>query len=153
MTTAISQISVELDEDELLEWMREFAKTLRSGDVVGLYGAMGAGKTTFTRCLLQTLRYDFSNGFSSPTFAILNSYDTSIGTLNHFDLYRLNDVEELYQMDLIDTISAPDSISVIEWADKFPDIECCLTLKVLIHNVPNQPERRQITVCTVKPRF
>lgn len=153
MTKAISQISIELDEDELQEWMNGFVKTLKIGDVLGLCGDMGAGKTTFTRCLLQALDYDFSNGFSSPTFAIINSYDTSIGTMKHFDLYRLNDVEEFYQMDLMETMTAKDSISVIEWADKFTDIECCLTLKVLIQNVPERPEHRQITLYAVKSRL
>lgn len=128
-------------EIETLNFASKFAKTLVEGDIVLLDGDLGAGKTVFTKGVVSAL----SNGKSiavSPTFVIVNVYDT-VPVINHFDLYRINDVSEL------DAIGAEeyfygDGISIVEWPERaegmFPDT----AIKVFIEKI--DAEKRKIRI-------
>lgn len=128
-------------ESETLNFASKFAKTLVEGDIVLLDGDLGAGKTVFTKGVVSAL----SNGKSiavSPTFVIVNVYDT-VPVINHFDLYRINDVSEL------DAIGAEeyfygDGISIVEWPERaegmFPDT----AIKVFIEKI--DAEKRKIRI-------
>ena len=91
----------------------EFAKKLKSGDVVCLTGDLGAGKTTFTKGLAKTFNIPYEP--VSPTFNIVNVYEGE-QTLYHFDLYRLQDTDDLYSIDF-DSYLFGDGILVIEWPE------------------------------------
>ena len=96
----------------------EFAKSLESGDVICISGDLGVGKTAFVQGLargLGVLEY-----VSSPTFTIVNTYDGDI-TLNHFDVYRISDSEEMYEIGFEEYIFG-DGVSVIEWPELIADI-------------------------------
>lgn len=91
----------------------KFAKQLNKGDVVALFGGLGAGKTAFVRGLARGLGID--EYINSPTFVILNEYQGRL-PLYHFDMYRILDGEALYDIGYYDYIDA-DGICAIEWSE------------------------------------
>ena len=86
---------------------------LRAGDVVLLEGEMGAGKSVLTRAAARGM--GVQGPVPSPTFTILNIHDGSSMKLYHFDLYRLEGEDALYEMGLDEFIPARDGASLIEW--------------------------------------
>ena len=94
---------------------REVAATLSAGDVVLLYGDLGAGKTAFVRGLAEGLGVAPAE-VSSPTFTLVQEYRGGRVTLVHVDLYRLNDPREIDDLGL-EEIGA-DAVLTIEWAEK-----------------------------------
>ena len=104
-------------EDETAAIGRELAATLSAGDVLLLYGDLGAGKTALVRGLAEGLGVDRSE-VSSPTFTLIQEYRGGRLTLFHVDLYRIDDPREFDELGL-DEI-AEDGVLAIEWADKYP---------------------------------
>jgi len=107
------------------------AKDLKN--IILLHGTMGAGKTTFIKALARQL--GVKEMTSSPTFSLVNEYETGDGqTLYHFDLYRLNSEEEAYDMG-IDEYFYSGSLCLIEWPEKTPNLipldHTTITLKTL----------------------
>ena len=102
------------------EATREFARKLASflivGDVVLLQGDLGAGKTEFVKGLAEGLKV--TERVTSPTFTLMNLYQGTM-PVYHFDLYRLDDSEELINIGFEEFIGG-DGVAVIEWPDLFP---------------------------------
>lgn len=103
-------------EEETSRCGEDLARQLVPGDVVALYGDLGAGKTAFTRGLARGL--GLTARVSSPTFTIVNEY---LGTipLFHFDMYRLADAEELFEIGWEDYLSR-GGICCVEWSENVP---------------------------------
>ena len=91
------------------------AQRVREGTVICLEGGLGAGKTLFVQSMARTL--GVQGEVTSPTFNIFNIYCGSKGKLYHFDLYRISDPDELFEIGFEDFISDGEAISVIEWPD------------------------------------
>src|SRR5438874_5824824 len=102
-------------ESETAAIGRALAASLAAGDVVLLYGDLGAGKTAFVRGLAEGLGVPPAE-VSSPTFTLVQEYRKGRVPLFHVDLYRLNDPRELDDLGL-DEI-AEDGVMAIEWAEK-----------------------------------
>lgn len=101
---------------ETMALAKELAKSLKKGQVLGLYGNLGSGKTTFIKGLAKGL--GFKGRVKSPSFVILKVYSIKRKLLlYHFDLYRLNSLKELEDVGYEDFISNC-GICVIEWANK-----------------------------------
>lgn len=107
------------DVDATLEFGKVIGSVLKDGDVVCLTGDLGAGKTSLSKgiCLEQGVD---SNEVTSPTFAIMNVYEGTINQIRHFDLYRINRADELYDIGFGE-YAGGDGITLIEWAELFPD--------------------------------
>ena len=101
--------------NEFANWVKTFSARLRPKQVVLLEGAMGAGKTKFTQILVEVLGGDV---ISSPSFAIHNEYEISAGVLDHLDLYRLEDEDDLESTGFWDLFIKDKGLIVIEWADR-----------------------------------
>ncbi len=84
------------------------------GDVIALGGALGAGKTALARALIRAA--GGGDDVPSPTFTLVQTYATPRGTIWHFDLYRLEQPEEAYELAIEDAFM--DGISLIEWPDR-----------------------------------
>jgi tRNA threonylcarbamoyladenosine biosynthesis protein TsaE len=106
-------------ERETLELGEKFALELKDGDIVELNGRLGAGKTVFTKGIASGL--GITEDVTSPTFTILKEYSGRL-KLNHFDLYRIDDEEELKGIGFYDYLGA-EGVCVIEWAEKAPPPE------------------------------
>ena len=104
-------------EDETATVGRELAARLSAGDVLLLYGDLGAGKTAFVRGLAEGLGVR-RDEVSSPTFTLVQEYRGGRLPLFHVDLYRINDPREIDDLGL-DEI-AEDGVLAIEWAEKHP---------------------------------
>ena len=105
MSTFISKT-----REETEAFAKEYAKTLRAGDVVILDGDMGAGKTVFSKGVAKGLGIE--EEVTSPTYAYMNDYD---GRLFHYDCYRIESVEQAENLGLADYFDA-GGICLIEWA-------------------------------------
>ena len=101
------------DEKQTQRLGRSLGACLRAGDVVLLRGEMGAGKSVLTRAAARGMGVD--GPVPSPTFTILNVHEGSKMKLYHFDLYRLEGEDALYEMGLDEFIPARDGASLIEW--------------------------------------
>jgi tRNA threonylcarbamoyl adenosine modification protein YjeE len=101
-----------VDEKNVCDVAKGLDPYLIPGSVICLEGPLGAGKTTLVRsCLKQLMGHDVD--VTSPTFTLCQSYDTPRGVVYHYDLYRLERAEEVFEIGLLDFLS--DSISFIEW--------------------------------------
>ncbi len=86
--------------------------------VLLLKGNLGAGKTTFTQFLLKNL--GSSDEVSSPTYSIVNEYSTPKGKIYHFDLYRLKNIEEVYDIGIEEYLDNA-FLCIIEWPEVYED--------------------------------
>lgn len=105
-------------EEETKQLAKKFAKTLKMGDIVLLYGTLGVGKTFFTRSIIQTL-LNSNTPVPSPTFTIVQNYDTPAGIISHYDLYRIEDANELFELDIDNSLK--NNITIIEWPEIIED--------------------------------
>ena len=125
---------------ETRAFAERMAAFLQKGDVLLLYGDLGAGKSEFTRGLAKGL--GIGGPVSSPSFTIMNLYDEGRIPLYHFDWYRLESSEELYEMGL-DEYLGGDGIAVVEWPIRCPDAIPSRHLAVTIR--PVDENTREIT--------
>ena len=105
-------------EEETFELAKRVADTLEGGETIVLEGELGAGKTTFTKGLAAAL--GVTEEVTSPTFTLMNVYESGRLPLCHLDMYRLESADEVEELGLLDT--APENaVKVIEW-NKFTDL-------------------------------
>ena len=112
---------------ETLALGEELAKHLKPGDIILLFGDLGAGKTTLTQGLCIGLGLNKKTYISSPTFTYMNQYE-GIHAINHIDLYRLATISQIEALGIEENLFSED-ISIIEWSEKL----------FLEDNINNQP--------------
>ena len=117
------------------------ARQLRPGDVLLLWGDLGAGKSEMTRGIAEGL--GVSGPVTSPSFTILNVYDDGRIPLYHFDWYRLNSVDELYEMGM-DEYLGGDGVAVVEWPSQCP--EAIPETHLAVRLTPVGENEREITL-------
>jgi tRNA threonylcarbamoyl adenosine modification protein YjeE len=104
------------DEAATRQFGRFLAEELESGDVVALSGGLGAGKTTLARAIVRALAGDEALEVPSPTFTLMQTYDTAHGPVVHADLYRVNDPEELTELGFEE--ASESGILLVEWPER-----------------------------------
>ena len=104
--------------EKTAEIAEKFAKTVKKGDIICLNGELGAGKTAFTSGFAKGM--GFYGYVSSPTFALINEYDAEI-PVYHFDVYRIGDSEEMFEIGLDDYLFG-DGVCIIEWAERIKNL-------------------------------
>lgn len=104
--------------DDIATAAREFAALMGDETVYAFYGDMGAGKTTFINALCRELGVE-DDPTSSPSFAIVNEYrsDTTAELIYHFDLYRLEDIEEALDLGIEDYFDS-GALCLLEWPER-----------------------------------
>ena len=105
------------NSEETMNFASNLASKLNVGDVVVLSGELGAGKTKFTEGFLKYFGLD--NEISSPTFSIVNEYKKDDLNIYHFDVYRLEDVDEFYAIGGEEYFAS--GICIIEWGEIIED--------------------------------
>ncbi|MBQ8002599.1 MAG: tRNA (adenosine(37)-N6)-threonylcarbamoyltransferase complex ATPase subunit type 1 TsaE [Clostridia bacterium] len=131
-------ISHSVEETEELAF--KIAKNITPPQVICLIGNLGAGKTAFTRGFARY--FGVNKGVASPTFTILMKYSGDV-EINHYDLYRAEDYDELCDIGFEDQID--EGISLIEWPDKFLTLLPEDKIIIRINYTENEGER-EITV-------
>ncbi len=97
----------------------KLSKLVGAGCLIALTGDLGAGKTTFARAFIRARLQDEEAEVPSPTFTLVQTYDTPDGPeIWHADLYRLSDPEEVYELGLDE--ARREAICLIEWPDRMP---------------------------------
>ncbi|MFA5188117.1 MAG: tRNA (adenosine(37)-N6)-threonylcarbamoyltransferase complex ATPase subunit type 1 TsaE [Patescibacteria group bacterium] len=99
----------------------KIARKLKGGEIIALEGDLGAGKTTFVKGLAKA--FGIKQHVTSPTFVLMKVYEcripkSEISNLVHVDCYRLDEPQELFYLGIEEYLNKPDTVVVIEWADK-----------------------------------
>ena len=132
------------DENKMTNFAQRYAKNVKKNENICLFGDLGAGKTTFCRQLIKILTKNSDINVPSPTFTLVQSYEAPESLITHFDLYRLEDPDELDELDWDDAIAS--TITLIEWPDRASGRLPKTRTEIHIQNDPNDPNMRHITV-------
>ncbi len=120
MFAAVKPVDVASPE-EMAALGERLGHALLAGDLVGLVGDLGAGKTVFVQGLARGLGVPAEAHVTSPTFTLVNDHVGGRLVLHHVDLYRLERAAELAELGL-DELCAGDDVVAIEWCDRFPSV-------------------------------
>lgn len=118
MTHDTRKVKIEtMSAEQTQEFGRHLAKKLAAGDIICFYGDLGAGKTTMIKGIADGLQVK-SDYVHSPTFTLMNVYEHGRIPLYHFDMYRIEKPEQLFDIGY-DEFLYGNGVSVIEWSEKF----------------------------------
>jgi tRNA threonylcarbamoyl adenosine modification protein YjeE len=133
-------------QKEMQDFAAQIASKVKTSDVIGLKGTLGAGKSFFASAFINALS-DKKVDVTSPTFNLLHSYKVKIGNVHHFDLYRIKNLEELENIGFYDCLN--DGICLIEWPEiiedylskSLPKRYFNITISIDNHKTNNQEQR------------
>lgn len=134
MTTYIAKT-----EQDTADIAAILAKQVRRGDIIALYGTLGMGKTVFCRGFIRSFKPETE--VPSPTFTLLQTYDTDLCPIYHFDMYRLKSPTEAYEIGIEDAFA--EGISLIEWPEKIGRL---LPQKHISVTIEAEGKYRKITI-------
>ncbi len=120
------------------------------GDVLLLEGAIGGGKTHFARALIQSVMTE-PEDVPSPTFTLVQVYDTQIGEVWHSDLYRLSNIDEIEELGLTDAID--QAVCLIEWPEKMGPLMPPSALLLRFRADPVQQDTRHLDLIWTDPKW
>ncbi len=123
---------------------------LQPGDTVLLDGAIGSGKTHFARALIQSA-LAVPEDVPSPTFTLVQVYDTRIGEVWHSDLYRLSSVDEIEELGLAEAFDT--SICLIEWPEKLGPLTPPAALLIRFDADPDDQDTRHLALSWSDPKW
>ena len=130
------------NENETIEFAYNFARNLKKGDIIILSGELGSGKTKFVQGVLKY--FNLEDEISSPTFTIVNEYIAENMNIYHFDLYRLEDIDEFYAIGGEEYFSK--GICIIEWGEIIKDALPEHYIKIDIQKDEENVEKRIINI-------
>jgi len=118
IATNSEKIDISL-EVKTAEVAKKFSQILKKGDVVFLYGEIGVGKTTFIRYLINYFQINNHlnlTEITSPTFNLVNEYDVGTFIIQHYDLFRIKNTEDIKNIGLLE--NHKEILTLIEWPEK-----------------------------------
>lgn len=133
------------DLNALEKFAFDFAKELSEQQkaIVYLHGDLGAGKTTLTQYIIGFL--GCTDRVKSPTYSLLESYETDTHKIYHLDLYRLQDPEELYFMGIADLFET-DALFFIEWPERIDSLNVRADIEIALRLEKDHPDSRFLTL-------
>ena len=128
--TLISQ-----SEADTIKAAKDLSKTLQSPDIILLNGNLGMGKTVFARALIRALCDNPDLEVVSPTFTLLQTYESPNFDIHHYDLYRIEDPDEILELGWEDSLH--DGITIVEWPERLGAYKPSQYLDITISNSDN----------------
>ena len=119
--------------ESLASAAQEFVEAMGNRKVFAFHGKMGAGKTTFIKAICEALNVE--DVVTSPTFAIVNEYKAPLGSVYHFDFYRIKRLEEVYDMGFEDYFYS-GALCFIEWPELIEELlpEDAVRVNIEVHD-------------------
>lgn len=143
--TAESRHEISLaDEAATVAFSRKIAAVAQIGDVIALSGGLGTGKSVFARGFVRGLAPDIDD-VPSPTFTLVQIYETPAFAIHHFDLYRLERPEDAVELGIEDAFA--EAVSLIEWPDRLGALLPSECLSVTLASVDDDDGARTATLC------
>lgn len=131
------------NESETVDLGKKIAGILKKGDILAITGDLGTGKTALVKGIARGLSIE--EHITSPTFTLVHSYKGPRLTLHHFDVYRVSDEDELFEIGFEEYIYG-DDVCVIEWADLISPMLPARTGWIRLQRTGNGTDERKITV-------
>lgn len=131
-------------EYETGEAAQNLAATLGADEIVLLHGNLGMGKTVFARALIHALCKQPTLEVISPTFTLVQTYDAPSTPIHHYDLYRLKDPEEIFELGWEDSIA--EGITIVEWPERLGTYKPASYLDIHITSSENHTDHRHIDI-------
>ena len=141
--TDTRRLYVTRSPEETGELAQAFGAILQPGDQILLEGPVGAGKTHFARCLIQSM-LGWAEDVPSPTFTLVQTYDTEKAEIWHADLYRLTSPDEVIELGLDEAFET--EICLIEWPDRLGDLAPADALCITLTPDPDLPDCRHLRI-------
>ena len=129
-------------EKDTIAIAQKLAPNLKGGQIIALYGDLGVGKSVFCRALIRALTHTPDLNVPSPTFSLVQTYDTDSFEIWHFDLYRVEDTEEIYEIGWEEALAG--GLSLIEWPERVESLLPSETIKIMFEETGEQS--RKITI-------
>ena len=137
MASILHQIETN-SPDQTANLAISLGQILKAGDCLLLVGSVGAGKSLFARALIQSLQ-DTPEDVPSPTFTIIQTYETKLGDLWHCDLYRISSPHEVIELGLDDAMAT--AVTLIEWPENLADLTPPDALTIRINDLGGDVRR------------
>lgn len=135
---------ISANEQETAAIAEKLSRSLKPGDIIFLRGNLGTGKTVFARALIRALTGDPALDVPSPTFTLVQTYNTQNAVLWHFDLYRIKGPEEVYELGWEEAIT--EGLCLVEWPERLDFLAPADRLEIGFMPLVDDPNRREITV-------
>ena len=136
--------TISKSEKETIHLAQELAVRLRPGAVVLLKGPLGSGKSVFARGLIRALAGDPALEVPSPTFTLVQRYETPAGPVSHFDLYRIKDFSEVFELGWEDALY--EGLTLVEWPERLGGLTPKGAVTVCFEAVPGHPDSRLVVI-------
>ena len=124
--------------EETFNFAKKFAQSIDYGSIILLKGDLGSGKTTFSKGL------GFDDVILSPTYPILNEYNSKDKSLYHFDLYRLKSMGEFLEIGGLEYLNSHKAITLVEWPELIENIDMVNKIEIEFEHISEN--ERSITV-------
>ena len=143
MPIAIKDSKINItSEKSTKELSQKFAEYLKGGEFIFLYGEMGVGKTTFVKYFINELQKNNNltpTEVTSPTFGLLNEYKVKDVRIKHYDLFRISNIKETYNLDIFEIDNK--AITLIEWPQLIADAKKIKFIKLTFSYSNNLADR------------
>lgn len=134
--------------EETIDLGRSLSAMLAPPKLVLLRGELGAGKTTLVKGIAEAFHAASEEDVTSPTFTLVHEYRGPQVNLYHVDLYRVDTARELETLGL-DDLAADNAILLVEWGDKFPQLERERDVEIALERIGEDERRVQVTTRSV----
>ena len=128
--------------EETFNFAKKFAQSIDYGSIILLKGDLGSGKTTFSKGFSKGLGFD--DVILSPTYPILNEYNSNDKSLYHFDLYRLKSMVEFLEIGGLEYLNSHKAITLVEWPELIENIDMVNKIEIEFEHISEN--ERSITV-------
>ncbi|MBL8637013.1 MAG: tRNA (adenosine(37)-N6)-threonylcarbamoyltransferase complex ATPase subunit type 1 TsaE [Alphaproteobacteria bacterium] len=139
-----------LSEADTIKLAEICAGDIQSHDILLLEGDLGSGKSFFTRALIRSVLEDPSLMVPSPTFTLLQTYEGPKGSVFHYDLYRLKDPEEIFNLGWEESLA--EGVVIVEWPDRLGPYRPHKSLALKFENQAGTEDARKITLTDTRSR-